>query len=281
MSMRFSLCNEVIAGLSFRKQCEMAAKLGYDGLEVAPFTLSATPARITAAERRKFRQTAEQAGIVITGLHWLLTMPAGLSITSSDATVHGATIEHVRQMTELCADLGGTVLVHGSPQNRKLTDAETPEQARDNALQVFNAAASAAKAAGVTYCIEPLSPSLTDYINTIKEALEIIGMVGSPHLKTMIDTLAVWSGEAEDPQTLIRRHMPGGMLAHVHLNDTNQRGPGQGEHSFVPVLRALTDSGYDGVIGIEPFDYYPDGPTAAAFSIGYLKGLGEQKEMRK
>ena len=35
--MRISLCNEVIAGLPFAQQCELAAALGYDGLEPAPF----------------------------------------------------------------------------------------------------------------------------------------------------------------------------------------------------------------------------------------------------
>jgi D-psicose/D-tagatose/L-ribulose 3-epimerase len=36
--MRIALCNEVIATLPFERQCEFAAALGYDGLEIAPFT---------------------------------------------------------------------------------------------------------------------------------------------------------------------------------------------------------------------------------------------------
>ena len=41
--MKISLCNEVIAGLDFAHQCALAAALGYDGLELAPYTLSDQP----------------------------------------------------------------------------------------------------------------------------------------------------------------------------------------------------------------------------------------------
>ena len=44
---------------------------------------------------------------------------------------------------------------------------------------------------------------------------------------------------------------------------------------FAPILAALQRHGYRGAIGVEPFDYVPDGPTTAAFCIGYLKGLRE------
>src|SRR5206468_2472703 len=36
--MKLSLCNEVIRDLPFERQCELAAELGYEGLELAPFT---------------------------------------------------------------------------------------------------------------------------------------------------------------------------------------------------------------------------------------------------
>ena len=83
--MKLSLCNEVVRDLSFEEQCRLAAALRYDGLEIAPFTLSPEPARIPAEERRHLRQMAADQGIAITGLHWLLTAPDGLSLTSDDA----------------------------------------------------------------------------------------------------------------------------------------------------------------------------------------------------
>lgn len=277
---RFTLCNEVVAQLPFGRQCALAAALGYDGLEIAPFTLSDDPASLTAAERANVRRIAESEGIAITGLHWLLNVPAGLSLTGDDPETHRRTGDHMAAMVDLCADLGGTVIVHGSPKQRALSDAATPERARDNALALLRRAGERAQGAGVVYCIEPLSPAMTGFVTNVREALDIVDEIGIPALCTMIDTLAAWGGESEEPDALIRRHMPSGRIRHIHLNDDNSRAPGQGERRFAPILQALFDTEYDGVIGIEPFDYHPDGPTAAARAIGYLRGIAETLEAR-
>lgn len=273
--MRFTLCNEVVAALPFERQCALAAALGYDGLEIAPFTLSADPANLASADRSRFRKAAESEGIAITGLHWLLNVPGGLSLTSDDPQIHQRTGDHMVAMVDLCADLGGTVIVHGSPKQRPLAHAASPQRARDNAVALLRRAGERAQAAGVAYCVEPLSPAMTDFVTTIEEALSLVGDAGVPSVATMIDTLAAWGGEQEDPAALIRRHMPSGQIRHIHLNDDNMRAPGQGERHFAPILQALLDTRYDGVIGIEPFDYHPDGPAAAARAIGYLRGIVE------
>jgi D-psicose/D-tagatose/L-ribulose 3-epimerase len=81
--MRIALCNEVIADRAFAAQCTFAAALGYDGLEVAPFTLGDDPPALPQHVRAGTRRAATDAGIAITGLHWLLVKPEGLSITSA------------------------------------------------------------------------------------------------------------------------------------------------------------------------------------------------------
>ena len=83
--MKFALCNEVLQPMPFEQQCKTAAALGYDGLEVAPFTLAEDPMRMSDAQAVQFRKTANDHGLQICGLHWLLVAPAGLSIVSSDA----------------------------------------------------------------------------------------------------------------------------------------------------------------------------------------------------
>jgi sugar phosphate isomerase/epimerase len=107
--MRLSLCNEVIGDLDFAAQCALAAKLGYDGLELAPFTLSDHPERLPGQRRAELKRIAEDAGLAITGLHWLLMVPEGLSITSDDAAVRERTVDVMRRLIELCADLGGSI----------------------------------------------------------------------------------------------------------------------------------------------------------------------------
>src|SRR5262245_58199691 len=120
LGLRFVLCNEVIRGLEFSAQCDFAQKAGYEGLELAPFTLGENPHLSGTAERQRLRRAASEAGIKITSLHWLLVAPKGLSITTADEAVRRQTIEVMRRLVGLCADLGGKTMVHGSPQQRSV-----------------------------------------------------------------------------------------------------------------------------------------------------------------
>ena len=273
--MRISLCNEVIAPMPFPAQCEYAAKLGYDGLEIAPYTLSEEPHRMGAARIAAARAAAEDAGIALTGLHWLLVKPAGLSISSKDPETRKRTVGVMLSLIDLCAELGGRYLVHGSPQQRRLEAGETRAAAMARAQECFAAVAERARKAGVVYCIEPLAADATPLINTLDEAAAMIAAIDSPAIRTMLDCSSAGRMEKEPPGALIERWMPKGVIAHVQVNDRNRRGPGQGEQRFAPLFSALLRHGYAGDIAVEPFDYVPDGPGAAARAIGYIKGILE------
>jgi D-psicose/D-tagatose/L-ribulose 3-epimerase len=275
--MKLSLCNEVIRELPFERQCEMAAQLGYAGLELAPFTLGEEAYRMPAAECVAVRRACADAGVAISGLHWLLVAPKGLSITTAEAGVRERTIDVMRRLIGLCAELGGEYLVHGSPAQR-MTSGSADAAARGEAA--FAAIAEHAKAARVTYCIEPLAPRETDFVNTVAEAAAIVRRIGNPALRTMIDTSATATAEDEPVAGVVERWMPSGLVAHVQLNDRNRRGPGQGDDDFTPVIAALKRSGYAEWLAMEPFDYIPDGPTCAARSIGYVAGILEALEGR-
>ncbi|WP_373086009.1 sugar phosphate isomerase/epimerase family protein [Sneathiella sp.] len=273
--MLLSLCNEVLREFPFPDQCRIAAALGYQGLEVAPFTLGDDPLALSDTVIRDCRRTAEDHGLAITGLHWLLIAPAGLSITTDDQALRRKTLSLLERLIEICAALGGSVLVHGSPAQRMLDHAASPEAARENAAGVFEKAAGWAAAANVTYCVEPLSRNQTDYINTVEEAAGIVDAINSPAFRTMIDTASAGLAEEETVAALIRKWVPTGRIAHIQVNDTNQRAPGQGENEFTPVFQALKDVGYDGIVAAEPFVYEPDGPTTAAVAAGYIRGIME------
>ena len=276
--MRIALCNEVIAALPFASQCTYAAQLGYDGLELAPYTLCEEPHRMSAAQIAAAKAALENAGIAVTGLHWLLVKPAGLSISSRDEATRRRTVEVMRAYVDLCAELGGRYLVHGSPQQRRVEAGDTRAAALARATECFAAVAAHAERAGVLYCIEPLAAEATPLVNTLAEAAAIVREVGSPALRTMLDCSAASRMEPEPLAALAERWLPSGLLAHVQVNDRNRRGPGQGELRFAPLLAALRRHGYRGDLAVEPFDYVPDGPGAAARAIGYLRGILEALE---
>jgi len=273
--MKLSLCNEVIRDLDFPAQCAFAAEVGYDGLEVAPFTLEDNPHLMSARRRAKVRKAADDAGISITGLHWLLVTPAGMTLNGRDEAARQRTVDVMRRLVDLCADLGGKVLVHGSPVQRTVADNDDPEAAWERARDSFAAVAEKAEAAGVSYCVEALARRETNFINTIAEAVTMVEAVGSPALGTMIDCSAASQSEDECIPALINRWVPAGMVRHVQLNDANRQGPGQGNVTFADIFAALHRVGYDGVVAVEPFDYRPDGPACAARAIGYLRGIEE------
>ncbi len=277
--MKFALCNEVLKDLPFAEQCRVAAALGYDGLEVAPFTLAADPSAITDSEARAFRRIAEEHGLAINGLHWLLVAPPGLSIVSADAALRRKTTAFMQRLIELCALMGGKYLVHGSPKQRSVPPGDKHATALARALECLSAAARHAGQCGVVYCIEPLSTAETDVLNTVAQAAELVDAIGSPAFKTMIDCSAAGQVETDDVPALMRLWMPTGRIGHVQVNDPNRRGPGQGEMRFAPILAALREmqeaGHYAGIVAVEPFDYVPDGPGSAARAIGYLRGLEE------
>jgi sugar phosphate isomerase/epimerase len=273
--MRIALCNEVLADMPLERQCEVAARLGYDGLEIAPFTLHASPEKISTARAAKIRATVEASGLVVTGLHWLLVKPEGLSLTDPDAAVRARTLEVMVHLVGLCAELGGAVLVHGSPKQRQIAPGEGHAVALARLRDALAQVALAAARTGVIYCIEPLSRKETGLVNTVAEAAELVRSIDHPNLKTMIDCSAAGLTETESIPSLIDRWLPTGLIAHLQVNDPNRRGPGQGEMKFAPILAALKRHRYAGTIAVEPFDYVPDGAGVAAFSAGYLRGLLE------
>ena len=278
--MRIALCNEVIAPMPFPQQCVYAAKLGYDGLEIAPYTLSDEPHRLGSAQLAAARAAAAGAGVAITGLHWLLLKPTGLSISTKDEQTRRRTIDVMLALVDQCAELGGRYLVHGSPQQRRVDPGDTRAAAMARARECFAAVAERAEKAGVRSCIEPLSADQTPLINTIEEAAALVNAIGSRSVRSMLDCSAAGRMETAPLPALVDTWVPRGMIAHVQVNDRNRRGPGQGEQRFAPLFAALVRHGYAGDIAVEPFDYVPDGPGAAARAIGYIKGILEALQER-
>src|ERR1044071_1409158 len=116
---RHSICNEAFDKWAFADACKAIRKAGYTGIEIAPFTLAETPAAITAAQRREYRDIIASEGLTFTGLHWLMVSPKGLHVTTPDAALRERSWQHIRNLIDLCADLGpGGVLVFGSPHQR-------------------------------------------------------------------------------------------------------------------------------------------------------------------
>jgi sugar phosphate isomerase/epimerase len=258
--MRFAICNETFENWPHDRACACARECGYTGLEVAPFTLATNTRQITAAERADFRRTAESHGLEIIGIHWLLAKTTGFHVTTRDVDVRRRTAEYLGDLARLCADLGGKIMVFGSPQQRNRAADVSPEEGMNFAAEVFRAAMPAIEACGVTLAIEPLGPVEGNFLNTAAEGMDLVRRIDSPHCRLHLDCKAM-STEATPIPDLIRRHI--GDMVHFHANDPNRLGPGMGELDFKPILAALREVNYDGWVSVEVFDYSP-GPERLA-----------------
>ena len=266
--MKLAICNETFQGWPWERICPFVAETGYDAIEIAPFTLSESVAEIPPDRRAALRRAAQAAGVEIAGLHWLLVSPKGLYINHPDPAIRARTRDYFRALVDFCGDLGGKIMVLGSPKQRAVHEGLTHQQAWDLAKETIGGVLDLAAKRGVTLCLEPLSTQETDFWTTAEEVRRFAAELNHPNCKIILDVKAM-SSEAKPIPQIIREST--GWVAHVHANDANRRGPGFGDTDFAPIAAALREIGYDGYVSVEVFDYSPDPQTIARESLRYLR----------
>jgi sugar phosphate isomerase/epimerase len=259
---RLAICNELFEGWDLGRVCRTVQAMGYEGIELAPFTLAPAIQDLSPERRRELRSEIEDAGLTTVGLHWLLARTEGLYLTSPDPATRRRTADYLVALAEATRDLGGSLMVFGSPKQRDLLPGVTYHQACDYAAEVFGAIVPALGTLGVELCLEPLAPSETNFLNSIAQAEDVIRRVDHPNFKLHMDVKAQSSDPGGSVTELIARHAV--EAGHFHAQDTNLRGPGMGEVDFEPIVRALVASGYDRWISVEVFDF-----TAGAEETAY------------
>jgi D-psicose/D-tagatose/L-ribulose 3-epimerase len=277
MPFRFALCNEVFQRLPFAGMCKQVRALGYEGLEIAPFTLGADPAALDQPERARIRQMLAEHALRFVGFHWLLAAPEGLHATARDETVRKRTWNYVHQLIDLCADLAALdphatpetpVIVFGSPKQRSAGDGMTPREATDILTHELAHAAPHAESRDVKILLEALSPDQTNVVTCLKDAATIVKHIGSPAIGTMFDTHNA-AGENEAHPQLLRKYGP--YIHHVHVNELDGREPGAGDYDFAALLAALGELNYSGWVSVEAFDFSRDPNEIAIRAIEHLK----------
>lgn len=266
--MRWAICNEIFADRPLEAGLDAIADAGYAAVELAPFTLAEEPARLDRATRRRIRAAIEARGLGVTGLHWLLAGTRGLHVADPDEGVRRATVDHLRVLTELCLELGGCVLVFGSPAQRSTPPGTDPRDAAQRAEQSFAEWAEEAERSGAVICLEALPADETDYLTTTEETLALVERLASPAVRMVLDVKSM-SSEPTPISAQIRR--AAAQLHYVQANDANRGGPGFGATDFVPIFAALEEVGYRGDVSVEAFDLAPGRERVARESLRYLR----------
>ncbi len=249
--MKYAVCNELFKGLAFPEHCALAAREGFQGLELAPFTLAEDPRSLSRAQVRALRRTMEEAGLSCAGLHWLLASPPGFHITTGEEPVRRKSWQMLRFLADLCGELGGSVMVLGSPRQRNAVGMPVG-QARENLIRGFRELAPALERGGVKILMEALSSEQTNLVNTLAQAREVIDAVGSPWVQGMFD-FHNCRDERAGWDELLEQHYR--VLSHVHLNATDGSYPKEAAPEYVSAFRVLKDRGYEDWVSLEIFHF--------------------------
>lgn len=268
--MRHAICNEMFQSWSFADAAKYVRSLGYTGLEIAPFTLAERPSDISRDKRAEYRDILQSEGLAFVGLHWLMVSPKGLHVTTPDTALREQSWQHIRDLIDLCADLGPSgVMVFGSPAQRSTTDGSTVADAIARYTEGLAGVAPQAEQRGVTILVEALPIAQSNVVNTLAEAASIVRQIGSPAIQTMFDTHNAVD-ETEPHAALVEKYFD--VIRHVHVNEMDGKHPGKGNYDFKPVLRALERLRYQGWVSLEAFDFSFGAETIARESIDYLNG---------
>jgi len=267
--MKFGICNEIFQEWNdMGRTIDYVKETGYDGLEIAPFTLSQYVTDVPARTRSEVAKRAEEADLDILGIHWILSKTEGLHLTHPDKDMRDRTAQYLIDLAHFCGDVTGKVAIFGSPQQRNLVEGLTYEEAEDNAVSVFEKAMPAFEDRGVTICMEQLSPNETNFCQTAEQTVHLIERVGHPNFQLLLDTKAMAQEPLSRGET-IRKY--GDYLRHYHANDENLEGPGFGDVDFGPIFEALADIGYDRYVSVEVFKFDPGPEAIAEKSLSYLR----------
>ena len=268
---KHSICNEAFQEWDFAEACKVMRGAGYQGIEIAPFTLAEDPASVTSARRRELRDIICSEGLTFVGLHWLMVSPKGLHVTTPEAAVRTRSWLHVRSLIDLCADLGtGGVMIFGSPKQRGSTGGMSGTESAKVFADLFASLAPHALERGVTLLIEALPSKDCDTVNSLDEAAELVKSINHPAVRTMFDVHNAIS-ETEPHHALVDRHFD--FIRHVHINELDGKHPGAGTYDFAPLFDVLRRRDYRFWVSLEAFDFSFGAETIARDTMGHVESV--------
>lgn len=268
--MKLAICNELFENWEQENVISHCAELGFDGIEIAPFTLAEWPNKLPLQKRDALRNFANNHQIELIGLHWLLAGPTGLSTSSPDASVREFTQQYFIDLIHLCADLGGRVMVFGSPKQRSVAAGQTFDEVWEFAVRFFSNCMKTAEERDVNICYEPLSPKETNFINTAASGIKLIQAVDHPNFKLHLDVKAM-SYETKPIPEIIEASQK--YLGHFHVNDKEGHEPGYGKLDFKPIIEKLREIEYHDYVSVEAFDFTDGAEKIANRAYTYLSAL--------
>ncbi|MBO3808016.1 MAG: sugar phosphate isomerase/epimerase [Candidatus Brockarchaeota archaeon] len=266
--MKISICNEVFSGRDVTEILPQVKRFGYDGIEIAPFTIASNIEKISMEKRREVWRKALENSIEVVGAHWVLVCDRNVNLFNDTGEVNREAVEYLAKVIEFTCDIGGRIVVFGSPKQRNIPSKQVFQRAWDSAVSAFREIGDFANEKTITFCIEPLSKDQTNFINSVSEAVKFIAEVDHENIRLILDVRSMCD-EKRSFEDIIKEG--GTYLKHFHANDCNGYIPGSGSANFKEIIQGLFETNYSGFLSVEVFDFKPDPETIAIKSIENLK----------
>ena len=207
---------------------DRAKGLGFDLVEVPLMEIEKVDAAAIKAR-------AESVGI---GLCTSTACAEATDPTGEEASVRAAGLDYLKQCIKATADMGGTVFtgVTYSAIGRKITG-RPDESYWDRAATVMKEAAQYAQDHGVT-----------------------LERIDEPNVKVHLDAYHMNIEEC-DFYAPTKKAVP--HLCHFHLSESHRGTPGTGVVDWEGIYRALGETNYQGIVGLESFESVSPAMAAA------------------
>jgi sugar phosphate isomerase/epimerase len=240
--------------------------LGCDGVEVAPSAVWEEPVAAGEGEVARFKGAVAKYGLQIPAFHALLFTRPDLFLFG-DAERRREAAGYLKKLIALAGRLSVGVLVYGSPASRRVGDRPYGE-CYEIAVGVFRELGREAARCDTCFCIEPLGPSESDFINTSDEGHRLVEDVSERGFGLHLDARAMADAK-EDYGAAFGRC--GAVMRHFHVGDPGLAPPGYTGFDHGPIGEALKGSAYEGYVSIEMRRGFGDSVQVIRGAVSYVR----------
>lgn len=264
--MKLSVSNIAWENSELEEHLKLLRDLGCEGVELAPSCIWPEPVEVSQEERKRVRRLVQSSGLEVTAFHALLYTRPDLQLFK-DKKSRQATVDYLKQLAQLCADLRGKALIFGSPKSRMKGDRDY-EECLEWAAEAFREVAEEGKGLGVVLCIEPLPPKEADFIRNSAEGMALVERVNRSNFGLHLDAKAMVEAD-ENFEEAFQKY--GRQICHFHVGDPGLSPPGSTGVDHSRIGKALRRSGYNGYVSIEMRKGFGPSREVVSKSVEYVR----------
>lgn len=172
---------------------------------------------------------------------------------------------YTQRAAERAATVGAQIIVIGSGRARNVPDGMLPQQALVQFKRFLSYCHDAGTRYGITFCIEPLNHTESNFINSLSSGAELVRSAASPRVALLADTYHM----AHEREDLREIYSHAAIIKHVHTADIGRAAPGESYYDHAALFRVLHDGAYTGRVSIEC--HWNDFDAEAARAIQHLR----------